>query len=155
MNKGNVVAPGSAAAFEWAGNRFTFPVRGADSGGAFAVMQLEVAPGFVAPPILHAHSREDWWAQVLEGEIAIQLGAKTHRATAGAWIVVPRGTPFRWWNPRQEPARWLLTYAPAGFEQYFFDLMEAMKARPDATVVELAPPLWTRYGLSITPGGHS
>jgi hypothetical protein len=92
---------------------------------------------------------------VLEGEIAVEHeGGATRIVGADSWIYVPRGTPFRWWNARNEPARWLLTYAPGGFEQYFVDLAEAMVANPPRgpeALAALARPLWTRYGVLVSP----
>jgi mannose-6-phosphate isomerase-like protein (cupin superfamily) len=150
-----VVGPEAAVHVEGGGNRLTICVAGARTGGAFSSVDFRVAPGFVAPPLFHANTREDWWGQVLEGEIAVEdQGGATRIVGAGGWVYVPRGTPFRWWNARSEPARWLLSYAPGGFEQYFVELAEAMAQSPPRGPEGLAAParpLWARYGVVVSP----
>src|SRR5262245_24292388 len=117
-----VIAPGAAEPFDLLGNQLTVKVRTEDTNGAFSVVDFQVAPGFVAPPLFHRNTREDWWGQVLEGTVAIESEGKERRLVrAGEWVFVPRGTAFRWWNPAEQPARWLLTYSPGGFEGYFLE----------------------------------
>lgn len=136
------------------GNRLTLRVRSEDTGGAFAVVDFEVAPSFVAPPVPHRHSREDWWGHVTDGELAIELDGVTSSIPTGATVFVPRGASFRWWNPVAQPARWTLTYAPGGFERYFEAVADALAAQAPASRPDLAAlvaPLWTRFGLAVSP----
>jgi quercetin dioxygenase-like cupin family protein len=147
-----VVAPKNASPLNVLGNTLELKVTSAETQGAFSVVDFRVAPGFVAPPIYHANTREDWWGQVLEGEIAVEAkGGPTQRIGAGGWVFVPRGTPFRWWNPEPKPARWLLTYSPGGFEAYFVEAAREIAEKKPKTPQEvgaLAGPLWDRYGVT-------
>ncbi len=125
---------------------------GAQNGAAFSVAVFEAAPGFRAPPELHGHTREDWAAYVLAGEVAFATDEGEVRAGCGDLALFPRGTRFAWSNPGEQPARFLAIYAPAGFEQFFADLAEAVADRPDAiadpaAMGRIVGPLWERYGI--------
>jgi mannose-6-phosphate isomerase-like protein (cupin superfamily) len=53
------------------GARFMF--EGAESGGAFALVEHPIGPRVLAAP-LHTHVREDEYTYVLEGEVGVQVG---------------------------------------------------------------------------------
>src|SRR6201989_1206480 len=63
-------------------------------------------PRYIAP--LHTHNTDDKAWYVLEGALRFRLGEDTLEATAGGAVTAPRGTPHTYWNPRPEPARYLL-----------------------------------------------
>ena len=152
-----VVVPSPVTPLQLMGNTLSLKVTAADTRGAFSVVDFQVAPSFVAPPLFHANSREDWWGQVLEGEISVEpKGEAVQRIAAGSWVFVPRGTAFRWWNPLPQPARWLLTYSPGGFEGYFVEAARAVAEQGPTTpqeIAALAVPLWHKYGVVTEKGG--
>jgi mannose-6-phosphate isomerase-like protein (cupin superfamily) len=125
---------------------------GAEHGAAFSVAVFEAAAGFRAPPELHGHTREDWAAYVLAGEVAFATDEGEVRAASGDLVLFRRGTRFAWSNPAPEPARFLAIYAPAGFERFFADLGQALTDQPDAIrdpaeMGRIVRPLWERYGI--------
>jgi mannose-6-phosphate isomerase-like protein (cupin superfamily) len=63
-------------------------------------------PRYIAP--LHVHRSDDEAWYVLDGALRFRLGDDTVEATAGGAVAAPRGTPHTYWNPRPEPARYLL-----------------------------------------------
>lgn len=67
-------------------------------------------PEFVAPVHLHAHDDEAWY--VLEGVLAFRLGDEQVEAAAGTLVFAPHGVAHTFWNPRTEPARYLLIMTP-------------------------------------------
>lgn len=121
----------------------------------FTLIDYRVPPRFVAPPTLHHHTREDWAAYVMEGELAFVFGEGDVPAPAGTTVYVPAGTDFAWRNDRDEPARFLAVHSPAGFERFFVDVADGVAARggtvSPAVMQEVIPPLWTKYG--IEPAG--
>jgi mannose-6-phosphate isomerase-like protein (cupin superfamily) len=70
-------------------------------------------PRLVAP--LHVHHREDEAWYVLEGTLRFRLGDEEVEARAGSAVFGPRGVPHTFWNPNDEPARYLLVMAPQTF----------------------------------------
>ena len=137
----------------FAGNEVTFKLTGEESGGAFSVIEYAVAPGFVAPPVLHANTLEAWAGYVLEGTLGFEFeDGRRVIADEGAFLFLPRGTMFRWWNETEKPARWLCIYSPAGFENYFKEVGALIADLPKESfdIKQAMPrimPLWVKYGI--------
>jgi mannose-6-phosphate isomerase-like protein (cupin superfamily) len=62
-------------------------------------------PLYQAP--LHEHPEDEAW-YVLEGTLAVRAGEDVHQIPAGGAVIVPGGTAHTFWNPRPDPARYLL-----------------------------------------------
>ena len=124
-----------------------FKLSGADTGGAFAVVEHPLAPGALAGPP-HTHAHEDEISLVLDGEIGVQIGDHAFRAGPGAYVVKPRGVPHTFWNAGPAPARIQEIITPAGFERYFRDVADVLApgGPPDIPrLMEVA----ARYGLTL------
>ena len=63
-------------------------------------------PRWIAP--LHRHHKDDEAWYVLDGTLRVRAGDDEIEANAGAGILVSRGTPHTYWNPRPERLRYLL-----------------------------------------------
>jgi len=63
-------------------------------------------PRLIAPPHLHRSDDEAWY--VLEGTLCVRVGQEVVEAHAGSAVFVPRGTLHTYWNPGQDPLRYLL-----------------------------------------------
>ena len=63
-------------------------------------------PRYIAPLHIHHSDDEAWY--VLEGALRFRLDDVEVEAPAGGAVIAPRGTPHTYWNPRAEPARYLL-----------------------------------------------
>ncbi|WP_249305897.1 cupin domain-containing protein [Lederbergia citrea] len=63
-------------------------------------------PIWIAPLHIHHEDDEAWY--VLEGTLGFQIGEETIEAHANDGVVVPRGTPHTFWNPKEIPARYLI-----------------------------------------------
>jgi mannose-6-phosphate isomerase-like protein (cupin superfamily) len=125
-----------------------FLIDGAESGGGFALVEHPMSPHALGAP-LHRHTREDEYSFVLEGRIGVLLGEDVLVAGPGHLVFKPRNQWHTFWNAGAEPARILEIISPAGFEQYFADLVELGGSRN-------APPqtlrgLGERYGLEVNP----
>jgi len=64
------VAPGAGESVALGGLGVVYKVAGAETGGAFAIVEHPLAPGDLAGPP-HAHAHEDEITLVLAGEIGI------------------------------------------------------------------------------------
>ena len=148
--QGMVVAPRDGVGLRNGANQITVKI-GAPRSERFSIAEFRVAPGFVAPPVLHHHTVEDWAAYVVAGEITFLLAQKEVQAAAGTTVFFPAGADFAWRNDRDDPAVFLAIYAPAGFERFFTDVDDALSARGAAptpeTMREIIPPLWATYGI--------
>src|SRR5256885_13579158 len=92
---------------------------GEDTNGKYAMWEAIVPPGGGPPP--HVHSREEEGFYVLEGEIAFTVNGERVVAAAGTFANMPVGTPHSFKNESGQPARMLISRAPAGLEQVFFE----------------------------------
>jgi quercetin dioxygenase-like cupin family protein len=102
------------------GDIYRFLATGEDTHGKYALWEAIVPPGGGPPP--HVHSREEEGFYVLEGEITFQIGDKRIVATAGMFANMPVGTPHSFKNASGRPAKMLISVAPAGLEQMFFEV---------------------------------
>jgi mannose-6-phosphate isomerase-like protein (cupin superfamily) len=142
---------------EGLGLRITIRVPSAATEGRMAAIEMVAPAGFVAPPFLHRHTDLDWQGHVLDGAVAMILDGQRVTIEAGGLVVVPRGTAFQWWNASADrPVRWLCTYAPGGFENYFGEVATALQSlgRPPTRedLMAVVPPLWKRYNIEMVPG---
>ena len=114
-------------------------------------------PGGGPPP--HVHRREEGFF-VLEGEITFTVNGKWVVAQAGTFAIMPVGSQHSFMNESDRPAKMLITVAPAGLEQMFFEvgvpLAEgATTALPPAKdEIEKLLAIAPGYGIEIKLPGH-
>lgn len=146
---------GSGPAYWGPGERMTFLATGNETGGAFFLAEIEVAPGGGTPP--HIHGREDEAFQVLEGSLTIQVGGNTINASAGDFAFLPRGIAHSFKNTGDGCAKALVLTTPAGLEGFFaevFDPATDRLATPPAQSEDLIPRALAaapKYGLELLP----
>ena len=98
-------------------NLLTFKAVGADTGGAYAAIELTTEPGTGSS--LHTHYNEDEAFFVLQGTLTIYLGERVVTATPGSFILIPKGLTHAFVNRGAETARSLIIVSPAGLEGFF------------------------------------
>ena len=145
--------PGQGRTVAVVGDVYRFLATGKENNGKYALWEAIVPPGGGQQP--HVHGREEEGFYVLEGEIAFQVGEQRLVATAGTFINMPVGMPHGFKNESGQPARMLISVAPAGLEEMFFEVGSsippgAMTAPPPtqeeiAKLLAVAP----RYGIEI------
>ncbi|HEU0138512.1 MAG TPA: quercetin 2,3-dioxygenase [Bryobacteraceae bacterium] len=111
------VPAGTGPAYCGPGDRITYLITGAETGGTFFMAEVSVVPGGGPPP--HVHSREDESFYVQQGTLAVQVGDKALNASAGDFVHMPRGVVHSFKNAGREIARLLMVATPAGLENYF------------------------------------
>jgi mannose-6-phosphate isomerase-like protein (cupin superfamily) len=117
-----------------------------ETGGGFSLVEHPIPPRGLAAP-LHRHSREDEYSYVLEGRMGADLGGDVVVAGPGDLVFKPRGEWHTFWNAGDEPCRILEIISPGGFEGYFDELVDFMRAPTAETVAPVA----AKYGLEIDP----
>src|SRR4030088_1012079 len=96
---------------------------GAAPAEGFALVEHPMPPRALAAP-LHRHSREDEYSYVIEGRMGALLGDQVLEADTGDLVFKPRGEWHTFWNAGDEPCRILEIISPAGFEQFFSELVD-------------------------------
>jgi len=123
----------------------------AADGAGLSLVEYDIPGGFSPPPHLHRHTREGAVVYVLAGELHYWFADGDTVAGPGTLVQLPPGAWFRWANERDEPARMLCMFAPAGFEQFFLDVMAGASAA-GGDLRAVIGPLRARYGDEDHPG---
>ena len=111
---------------ELGGSTVTEHLGGDHTGGALALLEFRVQPGYPVPPA-HLHEREDETTYVIEGALEVTVGDEVTVLRAGESIFKPRNVPHAFAIADERPARFLETITPAGFEGYFRSLAVMIK----------------------------
>ena len=126
-----------------------FMIDGIESGGGFSLVEHPMSARALAAP-LHRHSREDEYSYVLEGRVGAVLGEDVVVGGPGDLIFKPRDQWHTFWNAGDGPARLLEIISPAGFEQFFAELVGL--GGVTGTTPQALAELSDRYGLEMDPG---
>ena len=125
-----------------------FMIDGLEAGQRFSLVEHPMGPRALAAP-LHKHTREDEYSFVLEGQVGALLGDEVVIGKPGDLIFKPRDQWHTFWNAGDTPARLLEIISPAGFEEFFRELVDL------GGVTQVQPQsfaeLCERYGLEMQP----
>ena len=148
MMPARVVGPDDGGAGFLGSIGVRFMIGRSDSGGGFSLVEHPMSARALAAP-LHRHSREDEYSYVVAGRVGALLGDDVLVGGPGDLIFKPRNQWHTFWNAGDEPARLLEIISPAGFEQYFAELIAmggSTRAEPSALGA-----LAKKYGLDVDP----
>ena len=115
------------------GDTYTILLSGAQTGGAFTLLEALVPPDTGPPP--HFHQAEDETFILLDGKVTFQIGEDVIDALPGTTVFVPRGTVHSFKNVAATNAKMLFMYNPPGMEGMFTEI-----GHPGTRNVQ-APPL--------------
>ncbi|TDX02121.1 cupin domain-containing protein [Dinghuibacter silviterrae] len=125
-----------------AGGHYRILISGDDTGGAYAVIEMQVPPG--GGPLPHAHPDMQEMFYVAEGEITFKTVGRKFQASKGAFINIPFGGDIHAFkNTSEQPAKLVCTVIPAGLEKMFKEVSEATPAEARA--------ISERYGSKVYP----
>jgi quercetin dioxygenase-like cupin family protein len=108
---------------------------GADTGGAYCLLEVSLAPGMGVPR--HTHTREDEAYYVLAGELEVVVGDETFVLRAGDTLMAPRDVPHQLRNSGNSENHYLLLFSPSGFEEF---LKATAVPAPDNAAAPTEPP---------------
>jgi mannose-6-phosphate isomerase-like protein (cupin superfamily) len=145
---GRILGPGEGRAGFLGSIGVRFLIDKSESGGGFSLVEHPMSPRALGAP-LHRHRHEDEYSFVLEGRMGALLGDEVVEAGPGDLVFKPRHQWHTFWNAGDEPARILEIISPAGFEQYFADLVELRGSRNAAP--QSLRSLAEKYGLDVDP----
>jgi len=113
--------------------------------GRVSAVEYDLEPWFPGPP-RHIHPAFDEVFCILEGNLSLLLEDDTFEAGPGDVVHVEGSVPHTFANLTGERARLLLFMTPGGFENYFFEVAEAIAAGtpPSQATAELS----RRFGVT-------
>jgi mannose-6-phosphate isomerase-like protein (cupin superfamily) len=123
-----VVSPEDARVYSQGLGEAHILVGGERSGGAWWLGQFREDPGFMT--LLHLHPHMDEYFFILQGVLSVYIDGTWHDLKAGAFALVPRGTPHAQGNTGKGPVHFVGSGSPAGFERFFIELDEIARRVP-------------------------
>ena len=130
---------------------------GADTGGAYCLLEVSLAPGIGVPR--HTHTREDETYYVMSGELEVIVGEKVFVLKAGDTLMAPRDIPHELRNSGSTTNHYLLVFSPSGFEEFIVATAlpapdnavapteRQLQVEDPATAVQNVHRLATSYGI--------
>ncbi|MFC0505048.1 cupin domain-containing protein [Micromonospora costi] len=119
-----------------AGGTYTILVSGEQTAGRYCLIGMRVPPGGGPPP--HRHDFEEMFT-LLEGAVEFTIREQRTTVRAGETINIPANAPHFFRNSFDQPARMLCMCAPAGQDEYFVrvgDAVDGPTAAPPALTGE-------------------
>jgi len=129
-----------------AGARVQVLVSSHDTGGRYTICEVETAAGN-GPP-LHAHSYEDGFFYILEGEFDFQIAGKAATAGPGTSLFIPRQTAYSF-RSKDDRGRFLVLAHPGGLDLFFQDVKAV--AQGQQLLLETLAPVLEKHGIVICP----
>ena len=114
------VPPGGGPNYDWTGDNTYVKVAAADTGGAYALMEDNLKREFALGLHLHRQHAETFY--ILDGVVNFHLDGEWLAAEPGACVHIPPGLPHALDLPCGGPARCLMIFQPAGFDQFLAEL---------------------------------
>ena len=118
-----VLRPGQGRSIDLGNFAMSLKAGGAETGGAFALLEAAEPPGFGPPMHVHTDASEAFY--VLDGEYRIFIDDDTYVCPAGSFIFVPAGIRHGF-RVGAAASRKLNLYTPAAMVGYFDDLSAAI-----------------------------
>lgn len=124
----------------------------ADTDGTLSVTEVVVSPGAGAPP--HTNQREAITWYVLEGSLTFLKDGAPTTLSAGELIFMPANRIHTFANQTEHPARALMICTPGGFEQFFYEVADALpddlpSAGPPPAALDTMQQVASGYGLVL------
>ncbi|WP_157943885.1 cupin domain-containing protein [Blastococcus atacamensis] len=117
-----LLGPGEGLRLAALGSTYTTKADDATTRGAYWLVEEEFW-GETTP--LHTHTTADEAFYVLSGRAGVWLDGAESEASAGTFLLVPRGRPHALRRLTAEPVRMLTLVSPAGMEQFFQAVVDA------------------------------
>ena len=138
QNQVTYMPAGTGPLYWGPGDKVTFLVTGAESGGGCFIVEGMAPPGGGPPP--HIHHFEDESFYILQGSVTVQAGEQTLRVSPGDFIHIPRGTVHSFQDDGNIDAKAVIVISPAGptgmqqfFEESFYAAADRSASPPPVT----------------------
>ncbi|HWH45185.1 MAG TPA: cupin domain-containing protein [Thermoleophilaceae bacterium] len=120
------------------GGAMRWKATGAETGGAFLLLDDHMEQGKVTP--MHVHPNEDEAIYVIDGELLVDVEGERHRVGAGGFFFAPRGVPHAFMVVSARGAHVISWQTPASGEPFYRQAGETVQTEEEAA----RPADWAR-----------
>lgn len=139
-----IITPEDARRLLVLGDNQTVRLTGADTNGAYTLIEQYNDAGIGVPP--HVHANEDETFHITEGQVTFTIGENTVVADAGTTVHVQRGVKHSFMVTSEGKSRVVLIISPPGLEAMFEEMHALPAGPPDmAQIGEICE----RYGITF------
>lgn len=111
-----VVRDGEATGYWFLNDYVEMLVTGEETEGRYTQFEVHAPPGDQPP--LHLHREADEALHLLRGELEVWAGPFHATLRPGDYVLMPKGVPHCYLVTSSEPAHFVVTVTPAGFDQF-------------------------------------
>ena len=121
------LGPAEGESISVVGDTYRILVSGAQTGGAFAIIDMLIPPKGGPGPHSHAAMHESFY--VIEGEVVVKTKDLTYTARQGSLVSIPEGgVVHEFKNLSHSTAHLLCTVVPAGLDAMFLEIGQPVPA---------------------------
>ncbi|CAM2156522.1 Cupin domain-containing protein [Pararobbsia alpina] len=140
--------------YDFGGSRTRMLISGAQSGGAYCMLEIFSPAGRATPR--HRHQNEDETIHMIDGVLGVEIEGTLHTLVAGDTVLLKRGTAHQLINRGDSTAHYLVVCTPGGFDGFVEAVSDTMtqpiEPEPPTQaakqrMIEAAP----RFGLTLLP----
>lgn len=127
LKNGLVIGPEDGEAVWLLDELVTFKIGVVETDYALSVSEVAARPG--GGPPLHVHYLQEEAFYLLEGTLTLKAGKQSRRIVAGSFVAIPSKVPHTYRVEGKIPAKLLVIYTPAGYENFFREIGEAARVK--------------------------
>ena len=143
MSDAIVLPPGGGTRLQARGGVMFFKATGADTDGAFSLMERDLPVGSSSPPP-HRHAGAEGFF-VEDGVIRFSIDGRDTDVEAGGFVLVPKSVAHTFGNRSDAPARILIIHSPAA--DAYFEELDTLWSGPTTPSPEEGAALMRKHGL--------
>ena len=147
-----VVEPGGGERLRFLGaSTMRLKLHGA-TGADLAFYEYVSEPGVTGPP-QHVHHSHDETFYIVDGAYEFTIGQDRIPMPRGAFLFLPRGTPHTFRNAGDDLGRFVGTFSPPRFANYFRELAAIINDTGSAPDRDIWAELYRRYDTTFYDAG--
>jgi quercetin dioxygenase-like cupin family protein len=126
-------------------DRVCIKLKSSNSPNNMAVVTVEVPPGGLVPPHIHAQEEESYY--MLDGSMVMQLGSEFLTIQPNDFVHIPPGTIHSYRNDSDRPIHFLAWTVGGAIDDFFIEMAEKIQEIPND--LPKMPKILEKYGIEM------
>jgi quercetin dioxygenase-like cupin family protein len=133
-----VLQPGEGNMLNVIGRDLFFLANKEQTNGMWSMIEYTAPPNAPGPPP-HYHKEMEEAFYVVQGTLTVSINGNISETGAGGFVNIPPYAIHTFENKSDKPLKVLILMSPGGFENYFFEMNELVKANPGFPPKDMKP----------------